>query len=206
MLQMKNKIANKKFIFWASVIVWICIALGLLIYLDGIQGPKCDEQDQISSTHSANPKIFDNDNNYYVWERKEAIKFQFDEFLKSINYLFIAAGAILVFVGKSVIDPIIKREKIDYLNSSTVFFFLTNAALASAFSIISGFFARGYFNSIGTQKCFSIYAEVGISSLTQLLAFSLAVILLIIAISQIVITQKESNLKKKETENKKEKI
>jgi hypothetical protein len=129
-------------------------------------------------------KIFDINGKYYAeWERKEAVKFGFDELLLTINYLFIAAGAILAFIGKSVIEPAIKKERNKYLASFWVIWFLTNCAIGCALSIFFGFAARSMFITIGNKEFFSIYDEIGVSFLFQEMTFFLAIIFLMLAIA-----------------------
>jgi hypothetical protein len=124
------------------------------------------------------------------WERKEAIKFSLDQIDSSIKYLFIGAATILGFILKVLIEPhVIKKEQsvtpstVDPINETTELL-LIHSAIACLISIACGFIGRLYFSRLGDIEAFSIYDEVGFTTLGQLFAFVAgAIILLVAAIS-----------------------
>lgn len=172
---------NQRIKFWLPVILWIMYFSSFVMLLYFVEEHKED--------HLANKldkiKIYDfKRKNYSEWERDKAIEFGFNQLTTTINYLFIAAGALLGFIGKNVIDPIIEDENTNHL-SPTVLALLKHSAIACVLSVFFGFYARSFFNNIGDKEKFTIYDDVGISSFYQLLSFFLAAVLITIAVTVI---------------------
>lgn len=127
-------------------------------------------------------KIFDQDQGLYAeWDRAEVVKFGLDHVSSSINYLFIAAAAILGLIGKIAIDPLIERPNTKYLRPSIVML-LRHASVGCGLSILFGFFANLYFNNIADRVTFTIHGALGIGAAFQLVAFIFGAALLVLAV------------------------
>ncbi len=117
-----------------------------------------------------------------TWERKEAIKFGLEEVSSTINYLFIAAAALLSLVGKIAIDPLFSKEQPEALDK-WVALLLRHTAIGCLISIAAGFIARSSFNTVADSESFTIYGPVGAEAQCQLFTFGAAALLMIIALS-----------------------
>lgn len=115
---------------------------------------------------------------YGSWERKEVIKFSLDQVDSSINYLFLAAAAILGFVVKILVNPQLGTGVERKPHSPFVKSMLKHTAFGCIISISCGFFARSYFTMLADSADFSIYDEVGLAAFGQLTAFFIATLLM----------------------------
>lgn len=131
-------------------------------------------------------KIYSQGNTHYAeMDREEALKFGLEKIDTTINYLFIAVAGILTLLGKIIIDPLTQKEKNKY-QSPWILWLIANCAMLCAASVAAGFFARLYFTSIGNERWFSIYGEIGAGMNLQIILFLTAFILLVITIIAIV--------------------
>ena len=111
------------------------------------------------------------------WDREQAIKFSMEQIDSSINYLFIAAAALLGFIVKVIFEPHISKKDSDLKSvkiTPGVELMLVHAAVGCLISIVCGFGARSFFSRLGDQVSFSIYDETGLFAFAQLAAFVLA--------------------------------
>lgn len=127
-----------------------------------------------------------NRDKYVTLKREEAIKFSLDKIVSSINYLFVASAAVLGFIIKILIDPLLDLTKTASKLSETVKTLLRHIAFGCILSIICGFFALAYFNDMAYSRTFSIYQELSFAALGQIAAFSISGILLVVAASAII--------------------
>lgn len=163
------------------VVLWVILFATFVIFLALIP----EHGDDNASTVLPDLKVYNQDRSHYAnWERKEAVKFGFEQISMTINYLFVAAAALLAFIVKTLIDPIVEEKKVEHLTPANMTY-LKHSAVGCVLSIFFGFYARLYFNNIGDRIGFSIYDEFGVGSLYQLVAFFLAIMFLMIAVHSI---------------------
>lgn len=128
----------------------------------------------------------DNEDDFKLWSRSEAIKFGFDKVANTISYLFVAASVLLGMIGKFMIDPLLEQNKGRPLPSETVVILLRHAAIGCIISICFGFFGYLYFTTLPTAEEFTIFTQLGFAVFCQLVSFILAAFLLMGAINFIV--------------------
>lgn len=166
---------------WHSLlgIVWLLliilgIALPLMLNKERVRPP---DQKPLGSLeiYSQNGQRFSE------WDRKEVIQFSLDQVDSSIKYLFVAAAALLGFVVKILIDPLLDPKPGSKPIGPKSKLLFVHTAIGCLVSISCGFLARSYFASLADSTGFSIYDEVGFAALGQLLAFFLAALLLVSA-------------------------
>ena len=174
---------------WILGIIWgVVLLLGIVVPLSLNQnrnGPP--------SNHSVlgDLKVYSqNGARVADWERKEAIKFSLDQVDSSIKYLFVAAAALLGFVIKILVDPLLNPQAGSKVISQGSKLMFVHSAIGSLLSISCGFLARLYFASLADSIGFSIYDEVGFAVLGQLMAFLLAALLLVTAAISLVYQRK----------------
>ena len=91
--------------FWIPALLWGLYLASFIGFLYNI--PKHEDN---PATEIKQLKIFNQQRNTYsLWNREKTIEFGFTQLTTTINYLFIAAAGLLGFVGKSVIDPIMRE-------------------------------------------------------------------------------------------------
>lgn len=164
---------------WAARSVWILffIAFILTVVLSPAKHPRKPDE-----TKADDLRVYNfNRTNYASWDRKEAVKFGFEQLASSINYLFVAAAAIIAFISKMVIEPIVGEKPRTPLPRD-VLMLLRHCALGCVFSIFYGFFGYLYLNKLPDTADFSIYEEIGLAQLFQLASFFVAVMLLLFAV------------------------
>jgi hypothetical protein len=164
---------------------WLLGTLWLLLVILGIGIPlKLDPNRQrplgIQPLGSL-PIISQKGDRFVEWDRKDVIEFSLDQIDSSIKYLFIAATALLGFVVKILIDPLLDPKTGSKPIRPRSKLLLVHTAIGCLISISCGFLARSYFASLADSTGFSIYDEVGFAALGQLLAFLLAALLLVSA-------------------------
>lgn len=122
---------------------------------------------------------------YVEWDRDEALQFGFGQLAASFNYLFVAAAAILGFIGKMTLHPFLEANDATPLPRFPLRL-LRHAAIGCCFSIFYGFVGYLYFNEIPSGKEFSIYEELSSAQLCQLTSFFAAVLLFLWAIARLI--------------------
>ena len=170
---------NKNTWHWLLGIIWLLvIILGIVLplKLDTNRVRPADTQPLGSLLIYS-----ENGQRFTEWERKEVIQFSFDQVDSSIKYLFVAAAALLGFVVKILIDPLLDPKAGSKPIGPTSKMLFVHTAIGCLISISCGFLARSYFASLADSTGFSIYDEVGFAALGQLLAFLLAALLLVSA-------------------------
>lgn len=121
---------------------------------------------------------------FALWERAEAIKFGFEQLSGSIKYLFVAAAAILGFISKILIEPIIDKKG-GHLSSGAAAY-LRHTAIGCFFSMFYGFFGITYLIMLPDSVDFSFYEEMGGSIFCQAFSFMVAAMLMIMGGSRII--------------------
>lgn len=164
---------------WGARITWVVVFIAFIIVVVASPGTPPAKPNE---TEVKDIKIYNQDRTRYAtWERKEAIRFGFEQLASSINYLFVAAAAIIAFISKIVIEPIVGHKPAGPL-SRDVLLLLRHAAFGSVLSLFYGFFGYLYFNKLPDTLDFSIYQEIGLAQLFQLFSFFSAVLLLLLAV------------------------
>lgn len=155
------------------VLVWISIFSFVFIV------PEFSELPDLPINKLEALKIY-NKTNYVEWDRQEVIQFSFDQLNTAINYLFIAAGALLGLILKVLIDPIFEasKPKLDPL----IRVLMIHSSFGCLLSIVLGFYAKMFFNDLLIKDTFSFYnSELGLAGLFQIISFVIAGILLLIS-------------------------
>jgi hypothetical protein len=121
---------------------------------------------------------------YALWERAEAIKFGFEQLSGSIKYLFVAAAAILGFISKILIEPLIDKKG-GYISLGAAAC-LRHTAIGCFFSMFYGFFGITYLIMLPDSVDFSFYEEIGGSIFCQAFSFMVGAMLMIMGGSKII--------------------
>jgi hypothetical protein len=166
---------------WSAFSIWLLVIALFLCWMGFIP----DRNDQTTGLLE-DLKVFNQTRTRYAeWKRDEAVEFGLNQVATTINYLFIAAAAILTFVGKTVFEPSGNGKHPRPLRPS-VLLLLKHSAIGCILSLCFGFFARLYFNNISDMVSFSIYDECGVASLFQIISFCVGSMFLGLAISKMV--------------------
>jgi hypothetical protein len=132
-------------------------------------------------------KVYSQDKTHYtLWSRDEAIRFALERVDNSINYLFVAAAALLGLIAKFIIDPLTDEKRLRLLKSPTVQILIRHAAIGCVISISYGFMGYMFFADLGDTERFSIYDQIGAATLCQAVSFVLAAALMLSALALIV--------------------
>jgi hypothetical protein len=157
-----------------SLSLWICLFIALCILLSN---PAV--RSESSEVLLNKIQVFNEDRSGYIeWDREKALEFELDQITKTINYLFVAAAALLALIIKFLIDPTIENREIKLFGPVSKLLFF-NSAMGLVTSMLFGFYGFLYFNNVADQESFSIYGEVGVGSLFQILTFSIGALLFI---------------------------
>lgn len=178
----------RSLIKWLPYTVWALIFISFLVSLS-----KSGKDEPPTTTEVQELKVYNQQKDRFAkWERKDAVEFGINQLANTINYLFLAAAAILGFVAKILIDPMVEpKNKVRFRPGISIL--LMHAALGCFFSLIYGFFGHLYLPMIADRQSFSIYDEVGISALFQIFSLFLAGLLLMIATISMVYQQLRAN-------------
>jgi hypothetical protein len=162
---------------WTLFSIWALVFIASLIGLS--QDPKIESAD-LKEIQELKIYNFDKDR-YAKWNRADAIEFGISQLANTINYLFLAAAAILGFVAKIMIDPMVE-PKDKRLFHPKISILLMHAAIGCFLSLFYGLYAYLYLPEIADQEGFSIYENVGISAFFQVISLFLAALFLIYAL------------------------
>ncbi len=109
---------------------------------------------------------------YREWDQDAVVAFGIAQTASSINYMMLSAAALLGFVGKMLVDPLVKADV--QLPSTYTRILFSWSAFGCVLSLVAGSLATGYFPLITVHKTFSIYGSVGTCHLFQLIFFGIA--------------------------------
>jgi hypothetical protein len=176
------KTLKAKMYIWMGV--WGGILLLGLIFLFAVnRKPYAEKEFLRQVVVNTNSLLLASDKGVRVYEldRAEAIKFSFDQITKSINYLFVAAGALLGLIVKITVEPLLDPSKKSVLSDRSILL-LWNGAMACFSSLFFGVVAYEYFPEIATTKIFSIYGDLAQAVGLQAAAFIIAGILSLVVL------------------------
>ena len=176
---------NTKAWHWSLGVLWaLLILLGIVLPLK----LKVERGERPSDKSPLGPLVIysQSGQRFSEWDRAEAIKFSLDQVDSSIKYLFVAAAALLGFVIKILIDPLLDPKAGSTAIGALSKLMFIHTAIGCLISISCGFLGRSYFASLADSPGFAIYDEVGFAALGQLLSFLLAALLLVIATTSLV--------------------
>lgn len=105
--------------------------------------------------------------NSRVWARASAIEFGFDQLAKLIDYVFLAALAMLGLVVKTCVFDRMNANPAPALFTRTEYALVVAAICLLALSAIFGLFAYGYLPLIMTASSFSLNDMIGYLVLGQ---------------------------------------
>jgi large-conductance mechanosensitive channel len=128
-----------------------------------------------------------------LWDRDKAVEFGLTQVATLINYLFVAAAAILGLVSKILIDPLTSSHKKGKPIQPTAAALLKHTAIGCFFSMLYGFTGATYLAQIPDSEKFSVYEEVGGAAACQEISFLLAALLLIFVASNMIRRVNESS-------------
>ena len=115
------------------------------------------------------------------WSSDNAVQFGLGQAADSVKYLLVATTALLGFVARLLVDPIIKPQEV-FRASLPALLFLVNAAAGCLFSLIFGIFANWDLALVATNRRFSMYGTFGLMAALQQMCFLAAVLWFIVGI------------------------
>jgi hypothetical protein len=173
----------KQIVTWCARIIWVIV---FAYFVFAVVFSSIDRKQKPEEEKLGDIKVYNLQRERYAdWDRGEAVQFGFEQLASSINYLFIAAAAIIGFISKIIIEPLVEAKGRVPLPPFALVL-LRHTAWESFLSIFYGFFGYLYFNKLPDSKDFSIYEEIGQAQLCQLVSFLIAVFFLLLAVSLIV--------------------
>lgn len=165
---------------WALVLLWVSILIFVFVL------PSLLDEREVPLMAMGALKIF-NTTRFVEWERVEVIQFSFDQLNTAINYLFIAASALLGLVLKALIEPLFQNQKMDV--DVRVRILLMHCSYGCLLSIGLGFYAKLFFNDLLMKSSFSFYnSALGSAVLFQIVAFFISALLLLFSSKRLIKT------------------
>jgi hypothetical protein len=163
--------------------LWWLRALWVLILLIFIAFLVFGVSNNLGGNLSCAPiKIYSADRRTYVeWERAKAIEFGMDQSATIIKFLFVAAAALLGYLSKTLLDPLLAKES-NVQIPPVAFALLRHSAIGCCFSLLYGFMGFTFFMYVPVVPDFSPFAEVGIAGNCQQLSLLAAACLMLTAI------------------------
>ena len=117
-------------------------------------------------------KVFNSTQTAYgTLERKEAIMFSLTQVNTHVQYLMMAAAALVVFLVKLFPEKAIDALPADKLAFAT----MSNGVIGFSVSLAYGVFSMSYFVQMGTKPTFSLYDETSSYALLQMTTFAGAI-------------------------------
>ncbi|HKQ51760.1 MAG TPA: hypothetical protein VJT74_05280 [Pyrinomonadaceae bacterium] len=172
----------KRLIVWSAWLIWILV---FAFFLSTVVFSSVDHTLRADEKKAEKLRVYNFQRDRYAeWDRDEAIHFGFEQLASSINYLFVAAAAIIGFISKIIIEPLVSEKGRSQLPPFAMAL-LRHTAWGCFLSIFYGFFAYLYFNRIPDSTDFSIYEEISRTQLCQLVSFIVAAFLLLLAVSRL---------------------
>jgi hypothetical protein len=157
---------------------WIVL---LIIVIDAISTDR-QMNNKENAKFIGNLKIYNKGRTAYrEWESKEVIAFAMNQTSSTISYMLVAASALLGFIGKVLIDPIIKPKE-NASPSLAARLLLYNAMFGCLCSMLCGIMGNGLFPRLLVRPEFSIYDSLGVMALMQQVSLLLAGITFLVAI------------------------
>lgn len=189
---------REKVLKWILRLSWVLIVFGFLTFLTVFYWPEAATKQNANTVDNSQPvdkwapdngklKVYGADEKTFtLWSRDEAIKFGLDNVANTIVYLWVAAAALLGLIGRFVIDPLLDRSKGRLIRSRTALLLVRHAAIGCLVSICFGFYSYLSFASIVTDEDFTIYSDLAVATLCQIITFVLAAALLMLAVNSVV--------------------
>jgi hypothetical protein len=116
-----------------------------------------------------------------AWGRSDTVKFALDTASGLVEYLLVAAGALIGFLVKMVVDPI--RDRTSQRLTRGTELFLIQTAVGCFLSLVMGVGALGMLPKVATQERFSIHAgDFAVYAAFQQVFFLVSILWLIVAL------------------------
>jgi hypothetical protein len=137
--------------------------------------------------------VYQKSGSYAEVDRQKAVEFSLDKVASVVNYLLLAAAGVLAFSVKFVTDQRAELAKAAAAQSAgaaarpsrvQLMLFL-HGGIACFFSLVCGVAAYLYLPGVATAESFSIYNEVGICVMFQLLSLLGSLFLLLLGLADV---------------------
>src|SRR6266550_7202447 len=119
---------------WWVRLIWLGVFVLFVLFLLYDVSRK-----ETESALTAPIKIYSADKDRYAtWEREKAVDFGIEQSAAAIKFLFVAAAALLGYLSKTLIEPLISKDRdIDIPRTAIILF--RHSAIGCCFSLFYGF-------------------------------------------------------------------
>ncbi len=186
---MKTKVKSLQSAVILIGILALIVVVALLIQISSINAPQTKALNTITNALLVVTSSQQASTNAFALDRQEAIKIGLAETKTAINYFFVAAGACLALIIKLLL-PDEKETGAGHSRKSIVIGWL--AMLACCASLCFGAIGFLYFPRLATQEVFSIYHELGMAVLFQVMFLLAGAVLTGVFVMTLVLAKRDA--------------